>query len=100
LGIPVAAIVMSVPLILAKIPRNGLYGFRTPKTMSSDEMWYRTNKLGGKYLLAAGAVQVAGLAMVAWAAPPAEVSAVSSLAVILAPLLTSFLIWNLQIRKY
>jgi uncharacterized membrane protein YjgN (DUF898 family) len=39
------------PLVQRKIGRNGLYGFRTPKTLASDKAWYAANhgvaKAGG-----------------------------------------------------
>ncbi len=53
---------LSVPLILGKIPPNGLYGFRVKKTMEHPEIWYPVNRYGGKWLLAAGV----GIAAAAW----------------------------------
>ncbi len=48
--------VLSVPLIMGKIPPNGLYGFRVKKTMENPDIWYPVNAVGGKWLLAAGLV--------------------------------------------
>jgi uncharacterized membrane protein len=48
--------VLSVPLIMGKIPPNGLYGFRVKKTMENPHVWYPVNRYGGKWLLAAGLV--------------------------------------------
>jgi len=45
---------LSVPLMLRKIPPNGLYGFRVKKTMEHPEIWYPVNAYGGKWLLAVG----------------------------------------------
>ncbi len=45
---------LSVPLILRKIPPNGIYGFRVKKTMEHPEIWYPVNAYGGKWLLAVG----------------------------------------------
>ena len=42
---------LSVPLILGKIPPNGLYGFRVKKTMENPDIWYAINKYSGKWLL-------------------------------------------------
>ena len=39
---------------MSRIPRNGFYGFRTPYTLSSDQVWYRANRISGLALLAAG----------------------------------------------
>lgn len=54
LVVPIVLIVLAVPLILEKIARNGFYGFRTPYTFSSDEVWYRANKIAGFALFVAG----------------------------------------------
>ena len=45
---------LSVPLILGKIPPNGVYGFRVKKTMEHPEIWYPVNAYGGRWLLAVG----------------------------------------------
>ena len=34
---------LCIPLVQRKIGRNGVYGFRTPKTLASDEAWYAVN---------------------------------------------------------
>jgi hypothetical protein len=54
-GLFLAAI--SIPMILGKIPPNGLYGFRVKKTMDNPEIWYAVNAYSGKWLLAASLVQ-------------------------------------------
>ena len=45
---------LSVPLILQKIPPNGLYGFRTRSTMENPKLWYLVNAFAGKRLLVVG----------------------------------------------
>ena len=52
--VPLTIIVLAIPLILEKVPRNGLYGFRTAFTMSSDAAWYYANRISGIALLLAG----------------------------------------------
>ncbi len=48
---------VSIPLVLKKIPPNQWYGFRVPKTFSSDHIWYEANRVAGIDLcLAGGAV--------------------------------------------
>jgi hypothetical protein len=49
---------LCVPLILGRIPPNGLYGFRVRKTMEHPEIWYPVNKYGGERLLVASLVMV------------------------------------------
>lgn len=43
-------IALSIPLILKMIRRNRFYGFRVPKTLASDEVWYPANVMAGKAL--------------------------------------------------
>ena len=43
-------IAVSVPLMLNRIPPNGLYGFRIPKAFRSEDNWYCINEYGGKAL--------------------------------------------------
>jgi len=45
---------LSVPLILQKIPPNGLYGFRIRTTMENPQLWYEANTYAGKRLLVVG----------------------------------------------
>jgi uncharacterized membrane protein len=54
--VPLATGAIAVPLVFDLIPPNGLYGFRTPKTMSSPEIWYAANRASGLYLIAAAAI--------------------------------------------
>jgi uncharacterized membrane protein len=42
----------AVPLILGLVPRNRLYGVRTPRTLSADRIWYPANRLGGVAVVA------------------------------------------------
>lgn len=51
---------VSIPLIRGKVPRNYVYGFRTPKTLKSDAIWYPANRVAGICLYQAGRVTVFG----------------------------------------
>jgi|TARA_B110000305_G_C19388998_1_gene613803 uncharacterized membrane protein len=44
IGIGILIVALSVPMYLGKVKRNGIYGFRTPLTLSSDEVWYPSNR--------------------------------------------------------
>lgn len=48
-------IIGCIPMILGKVKRNAWYGFRTAKTVASDEFWYPANRFAG-CAIAAGAV--------------------------------------------
>jgi uncharacterized membrane protein len=52
-------IVISIPLLFDKIRPNPWYGFRTPKTMSKPEIWYKANKYMAKNMLVAGIIIMA-----------------------------------------
>ena len=56
---PILIIAVSVPLVLNMIPRNDFYGFRTPRTRSSDEIWYPANRVAGIALTIAGVIWLA-----------------------------------------
>jgi uncharacterized membrane protein len=65
--VPLVIIFVSIPMILGKVPRNSFYGFRTVYTLSSDEVWYRANKISGIALVIAGMFWlVMGYALPAW----------------------------------
>lgn len=53
---------ISVPMILGKIPPNGLYGFRVKKTMENPEIWYAVNTYSGKRLFVSSLIMVAAAA--------------------------------------
>jgi uncharacterized membrane protein len=55
---------VGLPLARKKVGRNRTYGFRTPKTLSNDELWYKANETAGYGFMASGAiVAVAALAL-------------------------------------
>ena len=54
-----ALFVAGFPLLRGWIPRNRWAGFRAPKTLSSDEIWYEANRVAGRNLMIAGAVIMA-----------------------------------------
>jgi uncharacterized membrane protein len=43
--------VMSLPLVLRKVPRNGVYGYRTRATLGNDVLWYDANAYFGRWFL-------------------------------------------------
>ena len=47
---------IAVPLIMRKVPRNGIYGFRTPATLRDERVWYEANAYFGKAFLCSSAV--------------------------------------------
>jgi len=47
---------LSIPLLLRRVKPNWWYGFRVPKTLSDERIWYDSNAYAGKWLLISGAI--------------------------------------------
>lgn len=56
--IPVVIAVFAVPVVLGKVPPNPIYGFRTPKTLSSPGIWYAANRIAGWLLIGAATMTI------------------------------------------
>jgi uncharacterized membrane protein len=96
--VPVLTIALSIPMVLGKIPPNRFYGFRTRKTLSNPEVWYRANRLAGIDLIVASLASLLASALVIPLLPEqAAVSASVLLFAIGAMLATGIGFW--QIRK-
>jgi uncharacterized membrane protein len=52
--LPGLAIVFGTPMAFGLIPPNRFFGFRTRKTLSSADVWYRANRISGLSLVVAG----------------------------------------------
>jgi uncharacterized membrane protein len=48
--------ILAIPLALGLVPPNRIYGYRTAKTLSNRELWFRINRVAGMALVAACAV--------------------------------------------
>ena len=56
--VPLVVLAVSVPMILGKVPPNSVYGFRTPKTLSSQDVWYPANRAAGWLMLVAAVISI------------------------------------------
>lgn len=54
-GMAVLVVALAYPMFRGMVTRNRLYGFRTRKSLSSDEEWYKANRLGGQCLMTGAA---------------------------------------------
>lgn len=52
-------IMLGLPLKYEKVPPNWFYGFRTPKTLSSKDIWYPINHVAGVDMIRTGVVMIA-----------------------------------------
>ena len=68
-GFPLLILLVSLPMILGKVPPNGAYGFRTPKTLSSPEVWYPANRAAGWFVLAAMVISICFNVALLWTHP-------------------------------
>lgn len=50
--------VVAIPLILKKVPRNRIYGYRTRTTLRDDHTWYEVNAYFGRGLLTASLITI------------------------------------------
>jgi uncharacterized membrane protein len=53
-------ILLSIPLILRKIPPNPFYGFRIRWTMEDPELWYSVNAYVANWLVIVGVCSILG----------------------------------------
>jgi hypothetical protein len=54
----VMLVLISIPLLLEKVPPNPLYGFRLSPALDDPKIWYATNKHSAKRVICAGASTV------------------------------------------
>ena len=73
-GIGLLTALLSVPLILRKVPMNRAYGIRVRKAFVSPHNWYEINAYGGKLLLVFGLfLLVYGWVSISFTPPPNSV---------------------------
>ena len=62
LAVDAVFVLISIPLILRKVPRNVVYGYRTRTTLADDSIWYKANAHFGRGLVIASVLS--GVAVV------------------------------------
>lgn len=98
IALPLITIVTAIPLVLQKVPPNWWYGFRTRKTMSDTDIWYRANYLGGAALLLSGIVALVVNVLVSIILESAIALPVE-IGVIVISSVVALAIWSAQVRK-
>jgi hypothetical protein len=92
-------IALGWPLMRGRVKPNGLYGFRTATSLSSEAIWYSTNRLTGQIAFAAGWMMLAAVGVMLWLAVSPEVLAMVGVGIALvAALLMVVLGLSLQNR--
>jgi uncharacterized membrane protein len=79
---------LCLPLVLKLVPPNRFYGFRTRRTISTPDIWYRANIFSGYALM----IAVAVTALIVSCVPDfsAETSAAIFVALVLAAAAASY----------
>lgn len=49
-------VLLAIPLVLRKVPRNIVYGYRTRATLSDDYVWYEANAYFGRGFFISGVI--------------------------------------------
>ena len=88
-GVGLLLALISIPLVLRRVPRNPVYGIRIPEAFSTEARWYDINAYGGRLFLAYGvALATFGFLARDSAPPPTSLwSAVFIVVPLLVPLL-------------
>ena len=96
-GFGILLTLMTLPLVLRKIPMNRAYGIRIAEAFASERHWYEINAYGGKLFLVFGILLTAFGLVFRDAAPP--VTSLWSPVFIVGPLLLA-LVPVFPIRAY
>src|SRR5262245_23326222 len=61
--VPLLMIALGLPLAFRLVPRNYLYGMRSPRSLwTTEEIWYRQNVITGMVMVGAGVIWLIVLA--------------------------------------
>ena len=91
---------LAIPLILRKVPRNAIYGYRTARTLKSEKVWYAANAFFGWCLIASSTVSAIAIKLIYSSAdlePNQFMNA--SIVSLVGPLFAAILLTHLKIRK-
>jgi uncharacterized membrane protein len=75
---------ISIPMARRRVRPNPWYGFRTPKTLSDETIWYDANEFSGRMLQRAGYAALIGVGMLAFLPLSVGTKAMADAAVVLA----------------
>ena len=90
---------LAVPLVLYKIPPNGLYGIRSRSTTDDPKLWYEVNAYAGRRLLVTGLGTALGSTILYYLSASVEEYALSCLGIFLALFLWTVITSFLYIRN-
>ncbi len=80
--------------LMPKIPKNFFIGIRTPWSLSSDEVWFKTHRVGGYCFVMGGILMLfKGFLPVDWSVPQ-MILTVSTIALFAYPVIYSFILFK------
>jgi hypothetical protein len=82
---------VGLPMALDKVPPNRFYGFRTPRTIADERVWYPANRVAGKALVVAGLLGALASAPVGFLVQDPNMAAVYALLAMCVPLTIAIL---------
>ena len=100
-GVGLVMFVLAIPLMRARVPPNGIYGFRTKAAFASESDWYRINSQGGRYLAISSLVilLVGGIGFFLPASAQNGYSITAAIVTVLAVLVPCFRICSLKVSQ-
>jgi uncharacterized membrane protein len=85
--------IASIPLVLRRVPRNPVYGYRTRATLGDDALWYEVNAYFGVKLIVATALSTCvAVALHLWQGLSPQVYLKVSVVLLAAPALVAWLL--------
>ncbi|MBN1548938.1 MAG: SdpI family protein [Syntrophaceae bacterium] len=92
---------ISIPLILRKVPRNPIYGYRTQTTLNNDKIWYDANAyFAWRFFLASVLAACIALLLDEWRGIPPDAYMKVSILLLAAPVVIAWLPTVRFIRNY
>lgn len=91
-------LITAVPLAMRKVPLNPFYGFRVPKTRSSERIWYDANQVAGINMIVASCVTLAVWGVLCMAGGVDRANAVS-MRVMMVPQLVGLVVSCVQLSR-
>jgi len=85
--------------ILPRIPSNFFAGIRTPWTLSSEEVWRKTHRLGGISFVIAGLLMIVITAILGSSSTANIIMFVLFMSLVLYPVLYSFILYKKEEKK-
>ena len=95
----VILIIIAIPLVIGRIPRNRFYGVRTCKTLSDDGTWYAANRFGGWLFIASSLIYLGIAFSVPYSTDSTSLNWWAHITGLLLPLAISIFVIHLYTKK-